>query len=140
MRRYLSILVLSVVVAASGCVSNSSSNSKSPVDVTENYLNHHFGFGQDTESAYQLLSNETKQNISYADYDVEMSNMKQYSRGTFSIRTVELVNKTSGRANVSVMLKVETSMGTYNEEGYVILVNESGSWRIRGDLNPFNLN
>lgn len=134
------VVLIVAILLASGCSSSSQVSSKSPTQVTESYLNYHFGFGQDTKSAYQLLSNETKQNITYADYDVEMSNLKQYSRGTFSIRSVEIANKTSQRANVSIMLKVETSIGSYNEEGYAILINESGSWRFDGVLSPFNLN
>lgn len=135
-RRISIVLIIAIVAVGSGCTSEQ--KEKSPTEVTTEYFNSHFGLTQNTKSAYKLLSNETRENQTYADYEVEMENTKKYETGTFEIRSIDLVSKNNETANVSVSLKTSTALGNYNQQGYLTLVKENGGWKIKGAVNPFS--
>jgi len=117
----------------------STENSASPDAVVEDYFNSLTGYNSDTETAYEMLSSNVQSGTSYADYDIEMENLKDAQMATTrELRSTEVINQSESQATVSITAKVDRAQGAYNLEEEVALVKEDGQWKIDQKLDVYN--
>ena len=130
------LIFVGICIISSGCASTSTTSS-SPDKVVDGYIGNLIGFSMDSSSAYQVLSEEVRSNISSTDFETEMSNLKSYSVPSYELEDTEIVEQSNTTANVSATIRADAGRGTYTETLYVPMIKTEGEWKINKRLNPF---
>lgn len=132
------IILLGLVVVASGCVDGVDDT---PENAVESYFDHVTGFSQDYESAYQLLSDDVQQNTSLEDFRSRMSaeiGSIQGQGGSIEKDELTVINQSEGSTTVEVNYHVDFGPGISDYESAVELVREEEEWRIDEEFYLFD--
>lgn len=111
-------------------------------ELIEDYTSNLYGFTEDTEASYELLSSDVREQVDYTDYHGSITSVKSglEAQGvTFDLLNVETLDENINSAVVEVTAEMSIPGGTATPSTDVSLLLEEDGWKIDENWNPFNI-